>query len=130
VSDPDGSEPVAVKTRVPRRQKAEWRDHADRLEMSQSEFVRTMVQAGRRGFEGVDRPDPVEPGDPDSNPRGIDLEDRILDALEASGPMEWEALVEAVTEDLEERLAEAAEALGERGAVEQDLRGRLEAGDE
>jgi len=40
-----------VKTFVPAYQKTEWKRHADELGMSQSEFVRTMVQAGRRDFE-------------------------------------------------------------------------------
>ncbi|SNZ04586.1 hypothetical protein SAMN06269185_0611 [Natronoarchaeum philippinense] len=41
---------TAVKTYVPAYQKRRWADHADELGMSQSEFVRTMVQAGRSGF--------------------------------------------------------------------------------
>jgi hypothetical protein len=36
-----------VTTRVPAYQKEVWEDDADELGMSQSEFVRTMVQAGR-----------------------------------------------------------------------------------
>jgi hypothetical protein len=39
---------VPVTTRVPGYQKEAWLDDADELDMSQSEFVRTMVQAGRR----------------------------------------------------------------------------------
>ena len=38
---------VGLKTYVPRYQKREWQSHADRLDMTQSEFVRVMVQAGR-----------------------------------------------------------------------------------
>jgi len=41
---------TAVKTYVPAYQKRLWADHADELGMSQSEFVRTMVQAGRSDF--------------------------------------------------------------------------------
>ncbi|MFC6728654.1 DUF5805 domain-containing protein [Natronoarchaeum mannanilyticum] len=41
---------TAVKTYVPTYQKRLWADHADELGMSQSEFVRTMVQAGRSDF--------------------------------------------------------------------------------
>ncbi|WP_256391029.1 DUF5805 domain-containing protein [Natronoarchaeum rubrum] len=41
---------TAVKTYVPAYQKRLWAEHAEELGMSQSEFVRTMVQAGRRGF--------------------------------------------------------------------------------
>ena len=42
---------TSVKTFVPAYQKDEWKRHADELDMSQSEFVRTMVQAGRRDFD-------------------------------------------------------------------------------
>jgi len=41
---------TAVKTYVPAYQKRLWADHADELGMSQSEFVRTMVQVGRSDF--------------------------------------------------------------------------------
>ncbi len=47
----DSTERAVVRTYVPAYQKAHWQDHADELDMSQSEFVRTMVQAGRSGFE-------------------------------------------------------------------------------
>ena len=42
---------VSVKTSVPEYQKRAWTENADAMDMTQSEFVRTMVQAGRRGFE-------------------------------------------------------------------------------
>lgn len=42
---------VPVTTRVPAYQKDAWLDDADELGMSQSEFVRTMVQAGRRELD-------------------------------------------------------------------------------
>lgn len=45
------TERSVVKTYVPAYQKALWQRQAESLEMSQSEFVRTMVQAGRRGFD-------------------------------------------------------------------------------
>ena len=47
----DGEERTSVRTYVPEYQKEAWAAHADELDMSQSEFVRTMVQAGRSGFE-------------------------------------------------------------------------------
>ncbi|MFT4957036.1 MAG: hypothetical protein ACI9EZ_000344, partial [Halobacteriales archaeon] len=48
------TERSVVKTYVPAYQKALWQRQAETLEMSQSEFVRTMVQAGRRGFDGFE----------------------------------------------------------------------------
>jgi len=47
---------TAVKTYVPAYQKRLWADHADELGMSQSEFVRTMVQAGRSDFSPPEEP--------------------------------------------------------------------------
>lgn len=43
-------ERVSMKVRLPQWQKEQWVDHADRLDMTHSEFLRSMVQAGRRGF--------------------------------------------------------------------------------
>lgn len=39
-----------AKTYIPAYQKEEWKEHADELGMSQSEFIRCMVQAGRKVF--------------------------------------------------------------------------------
>ncbi|MEZ3114717.1 DUF5805 domain-containing protein [Halobaculum sp. MBLA0147] len=56
-------EQTPVTTRVPAYQKEAWRADAEELGMSQSEFVRTMVQAGRRELgladdsHGTDDPD-------------------------------------------------------------------------
>jgi hypothetical protein len=97
---------TTVKTYVPSYQKSEWQDHADRLDMSQSEFVRTMVQAGRRGFDGGRE----EPGSPDENPGGNALETRVLELL-SSDTYTWDELLEAVTDDVESRLDDALEQL-------------------
>ena len=53
---------TSVRTYLPEYQKAKWEEHAEELGMSRSEFVRTMVQAGRRGF--------LEGGSPPSDPGG------------------------------------------------------------
>lgn len=102
---------TAVKTYVPAYQKERWRDHADDLGMSQSEFVRTMVQAGRRGFD----PEPTrgeEEGDsPDATPGGDDLEDRVLSILDRRGALGWEELLDALSGDLEQRLDAALDDL-------------------
>jgi len=45
------TERSTVMTYVPAYQKAEWKEHAAELGMSQAEYVRTMVQSGRKGFE-------------------------------------------------------------------------------
>ncbi|QKY19521.1 hypothetical protein B4589_003695 [Halolamina sp. CBA1230] len=102
------SETVQVKTRVPAHQREAWREAADELGMSQSEFVRTMVQAGRSGFEtdddGGEASTPEDPGSPGSNPRGDALETRVRETLTEEAPVGWDELVDAVLGDFEDRL--------------------------
>lgn len=88
---------VAVKTYVPREQKRIWDEHAEELDMTTSEFVRTMVQSGRSPFT-VD-----EDRSSDGNPRGDELETAILDVLE-NGPATFDELSEEIIGDLEEGL--------------------------
>lgn len=103
---------TTVKTYVPAYQKAEWQSHADELGMSQSEFVRTMVQAGRRGFESR----PEEPTSPGSNPGGNALETRVLELLETD-TYSWDELLAAVSDDVESRLDDALEGLQARNRI-------------
>ena len=114
-TDAEDTETVQVKTRVPAYQRAAWREAADRLEMSQSEFVRTMVQAGRSGLEGGESghqsSNPSETPSEGSNPGGNGLEDRVLAALSESGTaVSWDELVEALVGDFQERLEETLQA--------------------
>ncbi|OVE86329.1 DUF5805 domain-containing protein [Natronolimnobius baerhuensis] len=96
---------VAVKTYVPRYQKEAWQDHADDLEMSQSEFVRTMVQSGRSTFEvpssGDGETPPNEGGETDQS-EGFG--DRILEVLQREGVKNWDELVDALIDDVEDDL--------------------------
>lgn len=106
----------SVKTYVPADQKERWQDHAEELGMSQSEFVRTMVQAGRRGFSISESNNPVEPGSEGSNPRGDGLEKQVEVAL-SEGPLSWEELVDAVVGDFETQLEDALDSLQDRNRV-------------
>ncbi|MDS0477406.1 DUF5805 domain-containing protein [Natrinema sp. 1APR25-10V2] len=106
MSDSADKSRKSVKTYVPAYQKAEWQSHADDLEMSQSEFVRTMVQAGRKGFESA----AVEPDSPDPDPGGSGLETQVLELLSAD-TYSWDELLEAVSDDIESRLDETLEQL-------------------
>ncbi|WP_248515918.1 DUF5805 domain-containing protein [Salinarchaeum laminariae] len=122
------TERTSVRTYVPAYQKDEWAEHAEELEMSLSEYVRTMVQAGKRGFEGVDesaaKPSKEEPGSGDATPGGDGLEDTVLQALQ-NGPLEFDELVDAVAEDVRRDVDAALNQLEERGLVEHD---RLDGG--
>ncbi len=93
----------AVKTYVPAYQKAIWADHADELDMSQSEFVRTMVQAGRTKFE-FSSPE----NDTDETE---DVSERIQSVLRERGPLGWEELMEELTRGLEGDVEDSLEEL-------------------
>ncbi|USZ68429.1 DUF5805 domain-containing protein [Halorussus salilacus] len=107
MSDADTDRAV-VKTFVPTYQKEKWKRDADELDMTQSEFVKTMVQAGRRGFDLDDGPaaSVEEGGSGGSNPRGDGLETRLLDLLRSEGHLSWDRLVEELAGDFEDRLEE------------------------
>ena len=117
-----------VTTRVPASQKAAWAADADALDMSQAEFVRTMVQAGRRELELPDgvgaavgesdgEAERVEPDSPGPNPGGETLEDRVLDVLHEEGVCSWDDLVEAFVGDFEDELDETLTRLQSEGPV-------------
>ncbi|EFW90430.1 hypothetical protein ZOD2009_20273 [Haladaptatus paucihalophilus DX253] len=110
----DGTERTVVKTYIPKYQKEEWQAHADELDMSQSEFVRSMVQAGRRGFEM----NPVEDHSGGSNPRGSDLETRVLESLAREDNMSWDELVERLAGNFEDRLDEVLNELQAKNRVQ------------
>jgi len=122
-SDVDTSR-TAVRTYVPAYQREEWDDHADDLGMSRSEFVRTMVQAGRRGFGGG-APNSDDSGGTDvegesvteGSSGGSDLEDRVVQALRSGDYLSWDELLEAVTDDIEAGLEDALQSLQSEGRV-------------
>lgn len=121
----DTAERAVVTTYVPQYQKQQWKNHAEDLDMSQSEFVKAMVQAGRRGFGGDGQS--ADPTTPSSTPEpqgsdgedGVndDLERTVLSALEENPYMTWEEIVESVIDDVETDLEETITALQERNKI-------------
>ncbi|KAB1188351.1 MULTISPECIES: DUF5805 domain-containing protein [Haloferax] len=129
----DEADRATVQTYVPAHQKEVWKDHADQLGMSQSEFVRTMVQAGRADFDVPER------GDETATTPGVDggetalqngssnqsTEDginegftgRVVEALAADSHLSWDDLVSALTDDIEERLEATLQDLQSSGRV-------------
>ncbi|MFK8213147.1 DUF5805 domain-containing protein [Haloferax volcanii] len=129
----DEADRATVQTYLPAHQKAVWKDHADRLGMSQSEFVRTMVQSGRRDFDVPPR------GDEAATTPGVDgvktglqnggsnqgnesenndrFEARIVEALAADSHRSWDDLVSALTDDIEDRLESTLQELQSNGRV-------------
>ena len=114
----ESDERTSVRTYVPAYQKERWQAHAEELDMSQSEFVRTMVQAGRSGFETDSASaEETEPRSPDANPGGNGLEDRVVEVLDGGDHYDWEALLAALTDDIEQRLDEVLQELQSEGRV-------------
>lgn len=109
---------VVVKTYVPPSQKTKWREDADDLDMSQSEFLRSMVQAGRRGFLS----ELEEGGSTDATPGGSDLEDRVLDALDSGEAKSWDDLVKELSRDFEDRLEAAVQSLDSTDRIQHEPR--------
>lgn len=106
-------ERTAVKTYVPKYQKEKWQEDADRLDMSQSEFVRAMVQAGRRGFDLGQS----EQSSPDSNPGGNGFEEQVLDNLR-NGVHTWDELLSKISEQIEDQLDETLQELQQRNRIQ------------
>lgn len=110
------AERTTIKTTIPPYQKDEWKRHADELDMSQAEFVRAMVQAGRKGFEFEGLSEswgnvPEKDGEGGVTPGGNGLEERILELLEDDGPQDWDQIIAGLTDGIEERLEEALDEL-------------------
>lgn len=116
------TERVGVRTYVPQYQREAWDHDAEELGMSRAEFIRTMVQAGRRHFDLDTRSqstlDPVEATVQGSNPGGSDLEDQLLDILDSSSHSSWDDLVAELTDDIEDRLEERLDDLQRRNRVQ------------
>ena len=113
---------TAVQTYVPAYQKDEWARAAEAMDMSRSEFVRSMVQAGRRGFDPRgSTPENGEDGNSeksdDNDGAGSPLETEILDQL-AGECLSWDELFEAVTDDIESQLEETLQELQAENRVQ------------
>ncbi|MFB6207345.1 MAG: DUF5805 domain-containing protein [Haloglomus sp.] len=141
----DGSETerVSVSTYIPAYQRETWEAEAESMDVSRSEYVRLMVQAGRRSFDldgtdgsgpesaengtssnvddspgtGVTEHNPGEGHRSGSDPGGNALRERVLDILDSDGYLGWNELVDELTDDLEGRLEETLDELLTSGRV-------------
>ncbi|MFQ3284006.1 MAG: hypothetical protein ACI9TI_000182 [Natronomonas sp.] len=111
------SERVSVQTYVPSTQRERWREEADELDMSNAEYVRTMVQAGRRSFDLYTTDDGPDGDVSDPTPGVNGLEERVLDVLREDEFADWDRLLAGVTDDIEDRLEAALDELQAAGRV-------------
>jgi hypothetical protein len=116
------AERVAVQTYVPTYQKKLWAEDADRMDVSQSEFVRMMVQAGRSEFD-LPSSGEQQTESPDTSQTATTRGDgglirkRVLDTLSPNDPRDWDELVDALTEELEAELDRTLEELQQDNVV-------------
>lgn len=101
---------VSVQTYVPQYQGEIWKEEAEEMEMSQAEFVRTMVQAGRNRFDLQPLEKKEQSPKQDSEDKST-IKNRVCNAISRQGPLEWEELIDALTEDIETKLDRALEEL-------------------
>lgn len=108
-----------VQTYVPAYQRAVWDEHADRLDMSRSEFVKTMVQAGRRqiGDDPELIPDPEDSTDDEPGDDEESLGGEVTTLLEDADALSWNELLAALTDDIESRLDETLQELQESNRI-------------
>lgn len=116
--DVDTSRTV-VQTYVPAYQRDAWDDHADRLEMSRSEFVKAMVQAGRRqiGDDPDLLPESEESTEDGSQEAEQSLPGEVTALLEDTEALSWDELLAALTDDIESRLDETLQELQDSNEV-------------
>lgn len=118
-TDPEyDTERTVVQVYVPAYQRDIWDEHADELDMNRSEFVKAMVQAGRRGFGGepaTERGTVADETAPDTTP--AELSERVLTALEDHDCLSWDELLASVTGDIEARLEETLQELQQNGQI-------------
>lgn len=117
----DERERTAVQTYVPPYQKELWADDADRMGVSQSEFVRMMVQAGRSELDlptsRESEEQSVDSTQSSSASNGDLFRDRILETLSPDEPQGWDELVNALTGELETELDQTLEKLQQDNVI-------------
>lgn len=103
-----------AKTYAPIEQVELWDEEADKMGITRSEYMRFMIQAGRRQFPICN----TDNGGSD----GIDIENRVLSALDEHGELTWDELIEETVGDIEEAIEDTIEELDEDGTVSISLR--------
>lgn len=117
----DETERKAVRTYIPGYQKTIWEEDAENMDMSLSEFVRTMVQAGRSDLElaSDEQSEPANKnGSSDPTSGRSTFRDRIVSLLSEEGALDWDELVAAMTSDIETDLEETLEVLQEDNVIQ------------
>lgn len=111
---PKTSKRKRIRTSAPEEQIEIWEAEAEEMNVTRAEYMRLMMQAGRRNF-GL-----AEPETSDSD--GINIEERVIETLQEHGEMSWDELVEKAVGDVEEEVEKVIEKLDEKGRVSTSVR--------
>jgi hypothetical protein len=103
-----------IRTSAPEEQIDQWEEEADEMGVTRAEYMRLMIQAGRRQFPICD----TETTESD----GVNVEARVLNALEEHGELTWEELTETAIGDVEDKVEDTIEELDDDGKVSISLR--------
>lgn len=101
-SDTNSDASVAVQCTVPEYQRREWEQHAEDLDMSLSEFLRCMTQAGRNGFTDQSTASPTTPEQTSNTNAAIEFD--LLSLIRENGPIDWDAVMTEIESTVEETL--------------------------
>lgn len=76
----------------------QWDERADELDMSRSEFIRTMVEAGDKNLSLVSPFENIGTGE--------SLKEQVLESLEEDEYKDWDTILTELTERMERELEE------------------------
>lgn len=119
MQDSKATNKKVVKTQIPAYQKQDWKDHAQELDMTLSEYLRCMVQRGRTAYAM----DNLEDASKDTNPRGNNAKDRLLDILQVDTPVRFEQIIESYATNIEIEVEDALIELADEERIHQTPRG-------
>ncbi len=88
---------VHIGFEVPAHEREQWQEHADELDMSYSEYYRSMIRSGRRELGLADET-------PTNDDQNEDLETRIREQLSPDKPTQFDDLVESIVGELEDEV--------------------------
>lgn len=110
---------VTINTYVPEYQRDLWKQHAGLLDMNLSEFVRVMVQAGRRDFDiGTKNNENILKVNFDDKTPGVSgIKIQLLNFLQNDECLGWDKLVQKLTVALEDELELALTQLQEENLI-------------
>ena len=110
---------VTINTYVPEYQRDLWKQHAELLDMNLSEFVRAMVQAGRRDFDiGTKNNENILKVNFDDKTPGVSgIKIQVLNFFQKDGCLGWDHLVQKLTVGTEDELETALTQLQDENLI-------------